>query len=117
MKWATNHGVKFLAQSGGHGTTTTWKIGEGDIVINLRALRNVTVNLEKGQATIGAGALSAEVLDEAYKNKAHIGPLRAASTKPQSPSTIEVFKLTPRDDKCWAAATAWARLVFFSVEE
>lgn len=76
VAWATADGVKFLAQSGGHGWTSTFNIDEGDIIINLRGIREVTVELEAGIAVIGAGAVVGEVIAEAYKNKAHIGTLR-----------------------------------------
>lgn len=71
--------MKFLAQSGGHGWTRTFKIGEGDIVINLRGMREVKIDLESGTAVIGAGALIGEVAAEAYKNKAQVGMLYKAS--------------------------------------
>jgi FAD/FMN-containing dehydrogenase len=65
--------VKFLAQSGGHGWTSSFGIGEGDIIINLRGMRDVVVDLEAERAVIAAGALVGEVVAEAHKNKTHVG--------------------------------------------
>lgn len=65
--------MKFLAQSGGHGWTSSFGIGEGDIIINLRGMRDVVVDLEAERAVIAAGALVGEVVAEAHKNKAHVG--------------------------------------------
>ncbi len=65
--------VKFVAQTGGHGWTTTWNIGESDVVINLRALNKVAVNLKEGYAIIEGGALVHEVIEAAYAEGAHVG--------------------------------------------
>lgn len=73
MAWATTNGVKFLAQSGGHGWTSSFKIGEDDIIINLRGMRDVAVDLEAGKVVIAAGALVGEVIAEAHRKKAHVG--------------------------------------------
>lgn len=67
------NGSKFIAQNGGHGWTTTWNIGEFDIIINLRAMNQVSVNLNEGFAVIEAGALVNEVIEAAYAEKAHVG--------------------------------------------
>jgi hypothetical protein len=66
-------GVKFLAQSGGHGWTSSFGIGEGDIITNLRGMRDVAVDLEAERTMIAAGAIIGEIVAEAHKIKAHVG--------------------------------------------
>jgi FAD/FMN-containing dehydrogenase len=92
VAWATANGVKFLAQSGGHGWTSSFKIGEGDIIINLRGMRDVTVDLATGKAVIAAGALTGEFIAEAHKNKAHVGRSCLEYRVPFSLRTILTFQ-------------------------
>ena len=65
--------MKFAAQSGGHGSTTTFNIGPEDIIINLRRMNSVNVDLEKGTATVGGGTIIEEMIAEAHKQKAQVG--------------------------------------------
>jgi len=66
--------VPFVTRSGGHGWTSTLKgVQEDGVVINVRNMNGVKVDVEKGIAVLGAGALTGEVLNEAYKEKAHVG--------------------------------------------
>jgi hypothetical protein len=65
--------LKFLAQVGGHGFTTTYNIGHSDVLINLRGLHKTIVNTEERTAIIEAGASNGEVIMEAHKAKTHIG--------------------------------------------
>lgn len=73
VQWAIQNDVEFLAQTGGHGWTTSWNLGDSGVLINLRGLNNVAVNLKEGWAIIEAGALVGEVIDAAYAAKAHVG--------------------------------------------
>lgn len=73
VQWAVKNKVKFLAQNGGHGWTTTWNIGKSDILINLRRMNNVSVLAKEGYSIIEAGALVEEVIDAAYAEKTHVG--------------------------------------------
>jgi FAD/FMN-containing dehydrogenase len=73
VQWAVQNEVKFVSQSGGHGWTTTWNIGESDIIINMRGMNKIAVNLKEGHAIIEGGALVHEVIDAAYAEKAHVG--------------------------------------------
>ncbi|KAN0072890.1 hypothetical protein V8E54_009004 [Elaphomyces granulatus] len=72
VQWAVKNGVQFLAQTGGHGWTITWNLGEPNVIINLRRLNKVSVKLNEGYAIIGGGALVHEVIDAAYAAKAHV---------------------------------------------
>jgi FAD/FMN-containing dehydrogenase len=72
VSWAIRNDVKFMAQSGGHGYTSGWGIGENDIIINLRSLNSVDIDLPAGKAVLGGGVLVREVNDEAMKNNAMI---------------------------------------------
>lgn len=73
VQWAIQNDVEFLAQTGGHGWTTLWNLGDSGVLINLRGLNNVAVNLKEGCAIIEAGALVGEVINAAYAAKAHVG--------------------------------------------
>jgi hypothetical protein len=75
VQWATKHAVPFVAQSGGHGCSSWYKIGSDGIVINMRKLNSVQVDREMGSAVIGGGALVQELLTAAKEKKAHIGKL------------------------------------------
>jgi FAD/FMN-containing dehydrogenase len=82
VKWAVANDVKFLAQAGGHGSSTSSNIGEGDIIINLRGMRSVIVDDEAMTAVISAGTLIGEAVSEVHKHKAHI------SIYPPSPNPL-----------------------------
>ncbi len=73
MQWATQRGIPFLAQSGGHAWSSRFLIGQDGIVISLRRLNSVVVDLEKGTAIIGAGANVGEVMRAAKEKGAHVG--------------------------------------------
>jgi hypothetical protein len=74
VQWAVQNGIKFVATNGTHGWTINWNITESDVIINLRHLNSVAVNLKEGYAIIEAGALVHEVIEAAYREKAHVGP-------------------------------------------
>jgi hypothetical protein len=73
VQWAIQNDVESLAQTGSHGWTTSWNLGDSGVLINLRGLNNVAVNLKEGCAIIEAGALVGEVINAAYAAKAHLG--------------------------------------------
>ncbi|OTB08086.1 hypothetical protein M426DRAFT_71296 [Hypoxylon sp. CI-4A] len=68
VEYAVKNGNPFFAQSGGHGWSSAWKIGQDGILINLRGLNTVTFSDDKTQATVGGGAIMKEVIDAAYEN-------------------------------------------------
>ncbi|KAJ6260040.1 hypothetical protein Dda_5686 [Drechslerella dactyloides] len=72
VKYCNEHGVKFLAQTSGHGWGITWTLCENDVIINLRELNSVAVDKVAGSATIGGGAIIKEIVDEVYKNEMHV---------------------------------------------
>jgi hypothetical protein len=63
------HKLRFLAQAGGHGCTTTCNVGPSDVLIDLRGLPGATTHAE---AITEAGALTGDVVMEA---KTYIGSL------------------------------------------
>ena len=74
VKFAISNQIPFLAQSGGHGVSSSIsKLATKDhLILNLRALNTVTVSLSENKATIGGGAITNEVIDAAYAAKAHV---------------------------------------------
>jgi len=73
IKWARANEVPFLAQSGGHGFTSTLStLTSSGIIINLRTLNKVSIDLPSGTATLAAGVLTGEVLSAAQEAGAHI---------------------------------------------
>ena len=74
VRWATAHQIPFVAQSGGHGWTAGLKGVRGDgVVVNLRGLKHIQIDAERGQARLAGGVLTGDVLDAAYAAKVHIG--------------------------------------------
>lgn len=71
--------MKFLAQAGGHGYASGWGIGENDIIINLRALNTIEIDLEAGQAVLGAGVIVSEANNEAMKQNAMLSMTYSSS--------------------------------------
>jgi FAD/FMN-containing dehydrogenase len=49
-------GIPFLAQNGGIGWATTFKMKNDGVIINLVGLNQITFNADKTQVTIGGGA-------------------------------------------------------------
>ena len=75
VQWATANKIPFVAQAGGHGWTAALKRVQGDaVVINLRGVKYINIDAEKGEARLGGGVLTGDVLDAAYAAKVHIGP-------------------------------------------
>ncbi|KAI9669063.1 MAG: hypothetical protein M1831_000655 [Alyxoria varia] len=68
VKYCNENGVKFLAQSGGHGWADTFDMSRGDVIINMRGLNSVTVNEARDRVTVGGGAIHGEFVDAAYEN-------------------------------------------------
>ncbi|KAF2871080.1 hypothetical protein BDV95DRAFT_521567 [Massariosphaeria phaeospora] len=62
VKWANERHIPFLAQSGGNGWATTFKLQHDGIIIHLDLLRSVTFNPAGTEATIGGGALISDVV-------------------------------------------------------
>ncbi|KAK6343854.1 hypothetical protein TWF696_007509 [Orbilia brochopaga] len=72
VKYCNAYGIKFLAQTSGHGWGTTWTLCENDVIINLRALNFVAVDKTASTVAIGGGAIIKEIVDEVYKNEMHV---------------------------------------------
>jgi len=74
VKFATENQIPILAQTGGHGFSTSLLglSGDASIVINLRAMNDVSFDLAAGTAILGAGVLTGEALLAAEKAKAHM---------------------------------------------
>ncbi|CAM1502377.1 Fc.00g043610.m01.CDS01 [Cosmosporella sp. VM-42] len=66
VKYCNEHGIKFLAQSGGNGWATTFHLGDCGIIINLRSLNTVILNEGKDKIHIGGGTTFGELVDAAY---------------------------------------------------
>ena len=64
--------MPFVAQSGAHAWASWFKIGDGGIVINLRKLDTVEINMERGEATLGAGVTIVDGLRAAKEKRAHL---------------------------------------------
>ncbi|EGD87582.1 uncharacterized protein TERG_03829 [Trichophyton rubrum CBS 118892] len=60
-----SNGVPFLAQSGGHGWSSTLNLGPDGIIISLRKLNTVTFNHDGTEVIIEGGALTSEVMEAA----------------------------------------------------
>ncbi|EFR03561.1 FAD binding domain-containing protein [Nannizzia gypsea CBS 118893] len=60
-----SHGIPFLAQSGGHGWSSTLNLDHSGIIISLRKLNTVTFSYDGTEATIEGGALISEVMEAA----------------------------------------------------
>jgi FAD/FMN-containing dehydrogenase len=61
-----------LAQNGGHGWQSAWKLGSSGVLINLRGLNFTTFSSDKTQVTIGGGAIVKEVIDTAFANDVQV---------------------------------------------
>lgn len=61
-----------MAQNGGHGWATTFKLGQDGLLINLGWLNAVTFNVERTQVTVQGGALISDVIAAAYANNAQV---------------------------------------------
>ncbi|KAJ5663307.1 hypothetical protein N7507_004038 [Penicillium longicatenatum] len=72
VRCANQAGVKFFAQSGGNAWTTTWSLGENDVVINLRNMNSVKFNAERTLVEVGGGATVAELTDAAYAHNTQV---------------------------------------------
>lgn len=72
VQYCNQKGFSFLAQNGGHGWSTTFKVGPKDVVINMRGLNQIAFNSQKTQVTIQGGALISEVVEAAYGNGTHV---------------------------------------------
>ncbi len=68
MRYCIAHNLRFLAQNGGNGWSTTFTIGRNDVLINLRGIRQIRFHFNKTQVTIQGGASVEEVVDAAYAN-------------------------------------------------
>ncbi|CAI6312533.1 unnamed protein product [Periconia digitata] len=55
VAFCSTFGIPFLAQNGGTGWSTTFKMNNNGVIINMAGLNQVTFNAEKTQATIGGG--------------------------------------------------------------
>lgn len=64
--------MTFLAQSGGNGWATTFKIGPKDMVINLRRLNQITFSEDRSQVVVQGGTITSELVDAAYQNDAQV---------------------------------------------
>lgn len=65
VRYCNENGLKFLAQSGGHGGATTFDLGDEDVIINLRGLNFATVSEDDNTIHIGGGALNSEYVQAA----------------------------------------------------
>lgn len=77
--------VKFIAQSGGHGSTSGLStISSEGIIVNLRTVNHVSVDHLNDTAKISARAPIGEVIDVAHAAKAHIvtGVCRRSDSDP-----------------------------------
>ena len=72
VKFCTRYNIPFLAQNGANGWSSSFTLGKNGVIIDLRALNQVTFNPQKTQATIGGGAIISEVIDAAYANDVHV---------------------------------------------
>ncbi|KAI2619893.1 hypothetical protein GGR54DRAFT_630457 [Hypoxylon sp. NC1633] len=66
VKYCSAKGLPFLAQNGGSGWATTFKLGTHGVLINLARLNQVTFNTDKTQATIGGGSNNSNTISHAY---------------------------------------------------
>ncbi|OTA80665.1 hypothetical protein M434DRAFT_401658 [Hypoxylon sp. CO27-5] len=66
VKYCTAQDIPFLAQNGGNGWATTFRINKTGVVINLAGLNKVTFNADKTQATIGGGTTVSNTIEKAY---------------------------------------------------
>ena len=72
VQYCISKNIRFLAQNGGNGWSTTFNIGKNDLVINLRGIRQITFNTAKTEVALQGGALVSEVVDAAYANGAQV---------------------------------------------
>ncbi|KAI4163514.1 MAG: hypothetical protein LQ342_002786 [Letrouitia transgressa] len=72
VRFCNQYKLIFLAQNGGNGWATTFKIGPKDVVINLRGIRTITFNKRKDRVVLQGGALVSELVTAAYENDARV---------------------------------------------
>ncbi|KAI8960488.1 FAD-binding domain-containing protein [Daldinia sp. FL1419] len=72
VQYCLEKNIPFFAQSGGHGWSGSWNLGENGLMINLRSLNTVAFNDDKTQARIGGGAIIQDVIDAAYDSDAQV---------------------------------------------
>lgn len=96
VRWATGRGVPFVAQSGGHGWSSWYRVGGDGIVINMRALNSVVVDVENGTAVLGGGVTVKEAATAAKAAKAHLSehilPIKPGSNR-RDPRTGGVVRM------------------------
>jgi len=72
VQYCIRHNLQFLAQNGGNAWSTTFHIGNNDVVINLRGIRQIKFNADKTQVTLQGGAIVSEVINAAYGNDTQV---------------------------------------------
>ncbi|KAI4263968.1 MAG: hypothetical protein L6R42_000911 [Xanthoria sp. 1 TBL-2021] len=72
IKYCNAKNISFLAQNGGSGWSSSLNLGPNGVIINMRALNQVSFNSARDQATIGGGTLISEAIDAAYDNNAQL---------------------------------------------
>ncbi|KAK4695121.1 hypothetical protein P7C71_g2574, partial [Lecanoromycetidae sp. Uapishka_2] len=72
VRYCIRHNIRFLAQNGGNAWSTTFQIGQNDLVINLRGIRQITFHANNTRVTVQGGAIISEVIDAAYGNETQV---------------------------------------------
>lgn len=65
VQYCISRKLDFIAQNGAHGWANTFRIGNDDVLINLRGLNSVKLSSDKQSITLGGGALVKDVIDVA----------------------------------------------------
>ena len=73
VRYCNENNIKFLAQSGGGGWSTTLDTTADIVIIDLRSLNFVTVNGETNLVHVGGGANFGEIVSAAYENRVQMG--------------------------------------------
>ncbi|KAL8654624.1 MAG: hypothetical protein Q9226_003359 [Calogaya cf. arnoldii] len=72
IKYCNTKKIPFLAQNGGSGWSSSLNLGPNGVIINMRALNQVSFNSARDEATIGGGTLISEAIEAAYANNAQL---------------------------------------------
>ncbi|ESZ99284.1 hypothetical protein SBOR_0325 [Sclerotinia borealis F-4128] len=70
VQYCIAENIPFLAQSGGHGWSTTLDLNQNGILINLAGTKSISFNSDKTEITFQGGALISDVVNASYANSA-----------------------------------------------
>lgn len=84
IRYANEHGIPFLARSGGHGATEALQLAKDVIVVDLRDQNDVEVSGDGKSARIGGGASVKKVVNELWTAGKQTGNSNTIGSDPRT---------------------------------